>query len=349
MATPLVWRRQEAHGQYPSDIDMQALRPKKYGLIDLAKRGTGLLNQVNIQNIENAWGAPAIKIPAMESMAGSASATSLTCTFPTNEGVAKFITATILSGSYGFQIDPRLVKQTGVGYTIEKDTMYKITQTERKLADLLESQIYTVVNAAIASTSNSSYTGAGNLFPFAANALQVSLAQHPTFFNYLDSIYQADDFDGGDFEIIGDANLAAIINYYANQGNANNTNTQFQFAGKNFSYSRAVTTTAGAQSTGFAMKQNSVGMYSLLSDDAKNQEEANGIFWDSYDSALLGLPLEVMYTKNCSDRESATGYALNKNGILEQWQMGYNVVILTPSLNTSETNNGIKKFDMLKV
>ena len=349
MATPLIWRRLDALGSYPSDIDRQALRPRNYGLIDLAIKGRGLLNQVNISMIENSWGAPAIKIPAMESMAGAASATSMTCSFLTNEGVAKYVTATILSGSYGFQISPNLVKQTGVNYSVAKDTMYKVSQTEQKLANLLESQIYTIVNAAVASTSNSSYVGAGNLFPFVGNALQVLQADQNFFFNYLDSIYQADDFDGMDFDVIGDANLAAIINRWGNQGGANNTNTAFQFGGKDFSYSRAITTSAATQSTGFALRKDSLGMYSLVSPQAKAADTDGIISWDTYESPLLGITLETMHKKACSDQSAATGFALDTNALLEQWMFGYNVVILTPSLNTAETNNGIKKFDFLKV
>lgn len=350
----LDWRMLNLLGATPNGLDAQSQRVQKYGLIDLANKNKDLLLfGLSREQLEDSkyWGAPANKIPVRDGLDGSVSLTPMTCTFPTNESTVNFVTATFLSAHFGFKMSPRLIAQNGVQLTYEEELRYKIMKTEQKLATALEGQIYTVLNAAKATTTNSALVGVGNRYgALSGSAIQISAALRPTFFNDIDSIFLADNFDAMQFDVIGDAQLASIVNYYGAQGSANNTNTNFQFGNKSFSFSNTVATTASALSTGFIMPPGSLGFYSRL---APQHEQGlvlkNGKEYGKYSSSLMGIDLAVLYEDGCSDESANTSNTRDTSAPIEKWQFGYTVCILTPSLATGETNNGIKKFDFLNV
>jgi len=354
MAGLIDWRMLNLLGSVPNGLDAQSQRVQKFGLIELAQKNKDLLLfGLTKEQLEDSkfWGAPANKIPVRDALAGSVSLTPMTCTFPTNESTVNFVTATFLSAHFGFKMNKRLIAQNGVNLDYEKEFAYKVDRTERKLAAALELQIYTALNAAKATTTSSALVGVGNRYgALVGSAIQISAALRPTFFNDSDSIFLADNFDAMDFDVIGDAQLASIVNYYGAQGGANNTNTAFQFPNKKFSFSNTVATTASALSTGFIMPPGSLGFYSRLAPEhEQGLELKSGIEYGKYASPMLGIDLAVLYKDSCGDESAVTENARDTSAPQDFWQMGYTVCILTPSLATGETNNGIKKFDFLNV
>ena len=348
----LDWRMLDLLGATPNGLDAQSQRVQKYGLIDLANKNKNLLLfGLSKDQLEDSkyWGAPANKIPVRDALAGSVSLTPMTCTFPTNESTVDFVTATFLSAHFGFKMNKRLIAQNGVDLNYNEEFAYKVSKTEQKLAAALELQIYTALNAAKSTTTNSSLVGVGNRYgATAGDAIQISSTLRPTFFNDSDSIFLADDFDAMDFDVIGDAQLASIVNFYANQGGANNTNTNFQFGNKAFSFSNTVSTTASALSTGFIMPPGSLGFYSRLAPEHEmGLSLKSGVEYGKYSSPLMGFDLAMLYRDSCGDEAATTSNALDTSAPQDFYQMGYTICILTPSLATGETNNGIKKFDFL--
>ena len=348
----LDWRMLDLLGATPNGLDAQSQRVQKYGLIDLANKNKNLLLfGLSKDQLEDSkyWGAPANKIPVRDALAGSVSLTPMTCTFPTNESTVDFVTATFLSAHFGFKMNKRLIAQNGVDLNYNEEFAYKVSKTEQKLAAALELQIYTALNAAKSTTTNSSLVGVGNRYgATVGDAIQISSTLRPTFFNDSDSIFLADNFDAMDFDVIGDAQLASIVNFYANQGGANNTNTNFQFGNKAFSFSNTVSTTASALSTGFIMPPGSLGFYSRLAPEhEQGLELKSGIEYGKYFSPLMGFELAMLYKDDCGDESANTSNSRDTAAPQDFYQMGYTVCILTPSLATGETNNGIKKFDFL--
>ena len=350
MATLAAWRRQNARGVYPSLIDTQNLRREEYGLIDLANRNKNLLlNKVNQDVIKQSWGAAAIEIPVRNSYTAAPTVGTMTCTIPSANSDVEFMNVTFFSIYQGFKFTPRFVQQTDVT-SPDEEWAFMAKQVEENLAGALETQIYTVLNAAKATTSNSAFIGVGAKYgALVGDTIQVASAEQEFFFNGLKSIYQADDFSRTGIQVVGDAQLTYFVNQYINQGGSNNTNSQFQFNGLNFSYSNEVVTTGAtsAVSTGFAMPAGSLGMFEMVSPDAMAGRTAmnGGKRWMTMNSDLMGLNMEVMMDDSCSDASATTGNALDTNTYAENWQMGINVAILTAFDNS--TNSGIKKFDFL--
>ena len=340
-------KRQNARGTYPSDLDRQELRRQEYGFLDLAARSTpGLITQANQEMIWYSWGAPLVQIPVFQKNVTAATAGSMTCVFPAADAVAALATVTFVKAHVGFRIIPRLTDQSNI-VTEAQDFMRQYSDAEESLADYLETQIYTAVDGAIASTYNSAFVGAAARYPLLANALQVAVGNQPFFLNDAKSIMMADDFSRTGLSVIGDAQLPSFVNQYVNQGSGNNENTAFQFNGYDFGYSRTTATSAAAVSTGYVMPQGSLAVISRVNPDAQNNRSSeSGVRWTVEKSELLGgLDMEMMIKDECANMAAITGDAADTNTLVRSYQLGINAAIITP-YNTG-TNGGIKKFDFL--
>ena len=339
----IALRLLEARGEYPSNLDWQELREQKYGYLDVAKR-SNLLNMANMNLIENSWGRSAVKIPVMSQNKPTVTNGSLDCSFSAQDANAAFVTVSFIQGWVPVDMIPREI--AGNELTYEQVFARKLRDAELAIADAIDLAIHNALDTAKATTYNSSLVGAGLDYPLALSALQVSSTLRPRFFNDAKAIMLADDFDANDLTVVGNPALAGDVSYYGNQGGANNTNTQFQFDGYNFNFSRSTVVTAGARSTGFIMPNDSIAYTSRVSSDAElMRKSTTGTQWMTYESPLLGITLEVMYKSDCADVSARTGFTEDTGALQEQWKLYYNVAILTPY--ETGTNGGIKKFDML--
>jgi len=350
MGTLLDLRRLEARGVLRNSVDTQNLRRSELGLTDLANRNTSrLMGSINQNMITNNWGAPAKRIPVRNKGGGTATTGTMTCTFPVADSDNDFVNVTFFSAHAGFRIIPRLIEQTNGMVSVAEEWAFLFEQTERDIADLVEAQIYTVLNAAKATTSNSTFVGAGLKYPLVGDALQVAAADQSQFYNFLKSIYKADDFGSTGLQVIGDAQMSAFVEQYINQGAQNSVNSEYSFRGIDFSYSNDIVTTSAtsAISTAFAMAPGSLGMLAQVSPDAKagRTSKSKGIEWGTVRSNLMGVDMELMMSDDCNDLTSITANALDTNGYAEYWQMGVNVAIVTPY--DASTNSSIKKIDFL--
>lgn len=343
-------KKQNAQGVYPSLLDLQELRKKQYGFIDVALRNTdGILSSLNQQTIMNSWGAPATEIPVLDKTVSSATVGTMTCSFPTTDASADMVVVTYYKANTGFRIVPRLTDQSDI-ITEAQEFMHLYSQAEESLANALEAYIALQIDNAKSQTSNSAFIGAGLRYPSTGDALQVATTEQDFFFNDMKSIMFADNFPTNGLDVIGDAQLPSFVNKYVNQGSGNNANQSFQFNGYSYTYSTSTSTTAGAVSTGYVMPSGSLGMVAKVSPDAMNNRvsQSEGIRWSVEQSDLMGIPMELMVKDGCADLNALTGNAEDTNTYFKQYQMGINVAIVTPyNSNIGANPGGIKKFDFL--
>ena len=130
-------------------------------------------------------------------------------------------------------------------------------------------------------------------------------------------------------DVIGDAQYAAFVNQYVNQGSGNSENTAFQFNGYQFQYSNTIATSAAAVSTAYAMPIGSLGMVAKVSPDAaaNRVSMSEGIRWSVEQSDLMGIPMELMVKDECADVALITGNTEDTNSLVKSFQMGINVAI----------------------
>jgi len=335
-------RIQNARASYPNGFDRQELRQQNFGWINLAKN-SNLLTPSAMSFVMNHWGAPALQIPVMSKNKPTPTGAFNTCTFGNLEANSDLYNVTFIEDSVAIDMIMRESDQNEISFQQEFER--KFSDAEEALADLIEAQIHTVIDAAKATTYNSGFVGAGLRYPLAGGALQVSATEQDFFFNDMKSIMFADDFTERNFQVLGDAQLESFVQRFGNQGGANNTNQEFQFNGYTFGYSRSTTTTGGAVSTGFVMPTDTIAYFSIVSPDAKRGQMSKTVDWDVVHSDLLGIDLEIMRTDGCTDASDRTGNTSDTGAYIEQWQIGMKVAVLTPY--NLGTNGGIKKFDFL--
>lgn len=340
-------KRQNARGEYPSNVDLQNLRRQEFGFIDVALRNTNrLMTPRNIEIIENSWGAPDVQIPVFSKNIGNATIGTMTCQFPTNDAVAQFVSVLFVKAFVGFRIIPRLTDQSDV-VSEAQDFMRQFSDAEEDLALFLETQIQQSIDTAKATTYNSNFVGASAKFPLAGDALQVDQADQQFFWNFMGSIMQSDNFRPNRLEMISSAEVKAYWNQYANQGQNNSQNSSFQFNGFTSTVSNSTPVSAGALGTGYIFPEGSMAIIGRVSPDARKGEMAQGskIKWSEERSELLGIPIELMIEDDCEDVSAITGNPDDTNAKVKKYQMGINCAVI---LRFDEsTNNGIKKFDFL--
>jgi len=336
---------QESVGEYPSGQDWEVLRRQQYGWLNAAKESQ-LPNRVNEEMLKNSWGKPATKIPVMLKNKPPVQDGGMDCSFGDLEASAEYLNVTFIEKFVEIDMIPAEIQQNQLTYA--QVFGRKMADAEESLADYLELAIHNVVDTAKATTYNSAFVGVGKRYPLAADALQVSDNLSQRFFNDVRSIMLADDYQGRNLNVIGDAQLPSYVSFFGNQGGANNTNLAFQFKDYNFSASRTTVTSGGTtQSTGFIVPDNSIGYVSRLDGDSKNGERSTtGIEWSSFRSEFLGIDLMVKYKSDCADVTARTLNPSDVGRYKEQWKIGFNLAIFSPFVGT-QTNTGIKKFDFL--
>lgn len=336
----------EARALYPNGLDNQELREQDYGLIATAKE-SNLLSANAVQTIEQSWGRPAVKIPVLSQNKQTVTSGQMDCTFGDQEINGTFADVTFVSGYVNMSLPYR------EAYTqdLTRAQIYArlLRDAELSIFDDIETKLFNLLDNAKATTYNSDFVGVGAQYPLVGDAMQVSNAQRQMYFNYLKAIMKSDNFSDRDLRVIANTNLSAFVAEYINQGNANNTNSQFQYSGYNFKYSNSVVNTAAtsALATGFVMPPNSIAMHSKVSPEAMagNIVTGDGISWATVDSPMLGLKLEIKHQSKCADVSLRTGNADDIGGYIDKWKIGYNIAFLTPY--ATGTNSGIKKFDFL--
>ena len=343
-----------ARAAYPSQLDRDELRKTRFGLIDVATRSNSNPNSIITpqvrQMLKDNWHSANMQIPVMSRTAFTAT-DGRDCTFGDAVGNSALVTPTYVTKTVKFSMVPAAAMDNTIGYEQEFRRLYE--DAERTLAIEVEQAIYSALNTNKSTVYSSPLVGAGNDYPLAGDALQVSTLLRSNFFNQYQAIANADEFYGN-FDVIGTPVLRADVNEFINQGAGNSVNQAFQFAGYNFSYSNYVSTTSGARTSGFIMPAGTIAMESRLSPEEKaGMETTTGIEWDNVSSELMpGMQLGVKYKSDCHDAYDGgagrSGFAGDTSSLKEQWTLTCEFAILTPYNSNGATLAGsIHKFDFL--
>lgn len=345
--TLIVTRQLAARGTYPSNLDWQNLRLQEYGYIAAAERSK-LLNAQTRAFIESSsvWNAPSIQVPVMNKNKPTIVTAPMTCSFTSNEVDPELVTITFIQGHFPVEIFP--VEHSGNIISMAEAFMRQVKDGEEAAADVIEAAIFTAMDTAKATASDSGFIGAGKRYgALVLDTIQVTDAQTRNFFNDGKSIMAADNFKRSDLEVIGDAQLVSYFAEFSNQGQSNSENLAFQFSGYSFSSSNSTVTSGGTTvSTGFIMPANTIDILSKVRPEcAQGVVSSRGKTWGTFSSALLGFDLGFLRESDCDDAVARTDNALNTASLREQWTFEYNVAIVTPF--DGSANSGIKKFDFL--
>lgn len=353
--------------RYESLLDRHELRGSSYPLLNKGIENannptTGIISPDLLEKALDSWGR-GIDIPVM-SPAANANGTGLTCTFSGTEAISDFVNVTWVTISNGFNMQPVKNKQNEIKYM--QEYARKFTDAMRSMALALDGAVDTTLLAALtpAAQYGSTYVGVGAKYgALVADKIQVSLANRPDFFNDLVDIMAEDDLLP-DFDVLSSTNGRGIIRQLFAQGDANATNTRYQFdAGDfQFNFGKRVTKTAGAtiDATGYVMPKGAYGLVWRVRPDCEAMRSTtDGKIFGMLNPADLpegveipfNAPVGTLYSSTCGTAAVESGNAADSTAVLESHQFEVHYGILTPYSNfaTSAVPAVIRAYDLLNV
>lgn len=235
--------------------------------------------------------------------------------------------------------------QVAYNYDLSK----KLAEIAEKFKITIEEDLETALEAAKTQVYNSSIVG--DKYPNVGNAIRVTDDQRELFFNDLQAINFADDFYNPTIKVLTNHAVMPTVSHYINQGSGNSTNTNYQFAGKDFRFSNQIDNGVGVKATGYFMPDGSVGLITRTDIDARmNHKTGDGTEWAEDTIPGVPFPLGIKYHDTCSDQS-----ALEANGLehltatkVEHWQISVDYAILTPYNSDETTKAGaIRKFEFV--
>ena len=341
---------QDIRAMYPNMLDKWELRPEVYGLWSKGVANTGnpqgIISQDVIDKAKASWGID-VEIPVME-IASNANGTGLACTFTGTESVSDLVTITWATISNGFNMQPAKNFQNEIKYAQEFARKY--ADMVRAIAGAANLVVDTTLTGVIEGTYTSSYTGVGNKYGAigANDALQVSLANRPDFFNDEVDILASDDIFP-QFDVLGSTNLRGIVKQIFAQGEANATNTAYQFQTGDFNFTFDKDVTVGAiaatDASAYIMPNGAFGIVSRNSPDCMANSVSKTHNWGTVSDPTLGLDLDFLFSDGCGDINALSGNAADTAAKVETHQFAMHFGILTPYQNVQ--SGVIRKFDLL--
>jgi hypothetical protein len=343
--------RQAARIAYPNMFDKWELRGTKYGLLDLAIQNAtmpqGIISNDLLTKAAQSWGQT-VEIPVM-SPALQANGTGLSCSFSGTEAISALVNVTWVTISNGFEMQPAKNFNNTIGYSAEFARKY--TDSVRQMALAVDTAIDAALTTNITPAADYDSSYAGTLYPFTGNVLGVPLAARPDFFNNLVDVLAADDLTAVPFDVVGSTNMRGIVKQLFAQGDANDTNTayQFQTGDFDFKFSNRVTLSALSDATGFVMPKGSVAVLSRNSPDClAGSVTTQGHAYSTMFEPVLGADMDMLFYSSCADINVVSGNAADTSAMNEVHQMAVHYAILTPyDLAGTDPSGVIRKFDLL--
>lgn len=345
--------KQELRANYPNPLDRQEWRGTQLGLLRAAQASSvhpeTILSPDVKEKAENSEGR-VFKIPVTKDTGDVAITNVRTCTIGDLDSDSDLVSVTWLTMVANLHMIKEQYRKNEISYLADFDK--KLRRIERSIGKALETNIYTKLDTDKSSVYGSTLVGVlanGAKYALTGDAIQVAANQRELFFNDLDAIQMADDFDLMEHLVIGSVNLMPSVRHYINQGQGNDENLSYQFGDKNFLFSNRVVDGAGKLATGFAMPNGSIGLIPRINADAlSGNKTTDGTEWSTERLDRLGMDVGVMYKSSCEDLSAVQGLEHLSATTVERWQISLDTAIITPYNSAPTTNaGGIKKFEFV--
>lgn len=341
-------RLQDIRVKYPSQYDRDELRRTMNGLLDAAIRQTnsaaGILSPDLIDQAEKSIGRN-MDIPVMKK--GIVTISNVrSCDIAAGQSESDLVRVVFVTLASNIVMPRALYDTNQIRYDFDFN---------KKLQDIVEAwktEMEETIDTALNSAKTQVYgsTIPTTEFTIAGGAIQVPVAKQDFFFNYVNAINFADDFNNPAVQVISSHELMPIVNKYINQGEGNAVNTSFQFAGKDFTFSNRVSVGVGKKATGYFMPEGSIGILSRTDLDARNNSKStSGTIWAEDMIPGFPFPVGVQYKSECDDLSALeAGLGHLTASLLEKWQFSIDYAILMPYNSDPLTRAGaIRKFELV--
>jgi hypothetical protein len=343
--------KQELRANHPNPLENQEWRGTQLGLLRAAQASSvhpeTILSPDVKEKAKNSEGRD-FKIPVLKDT-GDVNITNVrSCTIGDLDSESDLVSVVWVTMVANLHMIKEQYRKNEISYLTDFDK--KLRRIERSFGKTIENSIYTKLDTDKSSIYNSTLVAAAAAkYGLVGDAIQVTDPQQEYFFNDLDAIQMSDDFDLEDHAIIGSTNLMPSVRHYINQGKSNDETLDYQFNGKNFTFSNRVVDGDGVLATGFAMPNGSIGLLPRLNADAlSGNKTSDGTEWSVERLDRLGMDVGVMHKSTCADLSGVQGLEHLNATMVERWQMSMDIALVTPYNSDPATRaGGIKKFEFL--
>lgn len=339
---------QDIRASHPSNLDRDELRRTRNGLLTAVMEMTDAPTSIVSADLKaNAVASEGrnLDIPVMKK--GNVTIKNVrSCTIAGGDSESDLVRVVWKSIVADILMIPERYENNLIGY--QADLTRKIADVVEAFKVEMENDLDTAFDANKSQVYGSSIVAGYGLV---GSAIQVEPTEIEFFFNDLDAINMADDFNDPEIKIVGNHTLMPHVRRYVNQGGANATNTEFQFAGKDFTFSNRIANGVGVNATGYFMPDGSVGMLTRV-DTASRMGLNAGDGTDWFEDLLPGLPFPVgiQFKSKCDDKSAleTAGTAYLEATLVEHMQISFDFAVVVP-YNTDITTkaSSIRKFEFI--
>lgn len=337
--------------KYPSQLDRDELRVTQTGLLEAVIQMTNSLDSiVSPDLIEKAKASQGLEIDVPVMKKGNVTIKNVrSCTIGGGQSESDLIRVVWKTIVADVLMVPSQYEKNQIKYLF--DFNKKIREVAEAFKVEMENDLDTAIDSNKTQIYNSTIVGATGDYPIVANAIQVEKDQQDFFFNNLDSINFSDDFYNPTIKVIASPTVMPIVSKFINQGDSNNTNTAFQFAGKDFTFSNRVSNGAGVIGTGYFMPNGSIGLITREDVDSRLGHKAgDGTEWDVDTIPGFPFPVGIQYKSKCDDQSALETAGLEhlKATMVEHFQISLDYAIIMPYNSDETTKAGaIRKFEFV--
>jgi hypothetical protein len=340
---------QDIRANYPSNLDRDELRQTQTGLVTavlaMTNSASSIVSPDLIAQAETSQGRN-LDVPVMTK--GNITIKNVrSCTIGGDQSESDLVRVVWKTVVADILMVPSQYEKNQIKYQF--DLNKKIKETVEAFLVEIENDLDTAFDANKSQVYGSSIVG--TKYPLVGSAIRVAPANLDFFFNDLEAINFADDFNDPTIRVIANHTVMPTVTKYINQGSGNNQNLQFQFAGKNFTFSNRISNGAGVLATGYFMPDGSVGMLTRVDVDARlGHKASDGTEWMEETLPGLPFPVGIQYKSKCDDKSAleVAGLAHLTATMVEHWQISFDFAIITPYNSDLATKpNSIRKFEFI--
>jgi len=340
---------QDIRANYPSNLDRDELRQTQTGLVTavlaMTNSASSIVSPDLIAQAETSQGRN-LDVPVMTK--GNITIKNVrSCTIGGDQSESDLVRVVWKTVVADVLMVPSQYEKNQIKYQF--DLNKKIKETVEAFLVEIENDLDTAFDANKSQVYGSSIVG--TKYPLVGSAIRVAPANLDFFFNDLEAINFADDFNDPTIRVIANHTVMPTVTKYINQGAGNNQNLQFQFAGKNFTFSNRISNGAGVLATGYFMPDGSVGMLTRVDVDARlGHKASDGTEWMEETLPGLPFPVGIQYKSKCDDKSAleVAGLAHLTATMVEHWQISFDFAIITPYNSDLATKpNSIRKFEFI--
>lgn len=340
---------QDIRAKYPSNNDRDELRITQDGILTSVLSMTNSPSSIvspELMAQANASVGRNLDIPVMQKGVVTIS-NARSCTITGGQSESDLVRVTWKTLSANILMVPSQYGKNEITY--QADLAKKIREVVEAFKVEIENDLDSAFDANKSQVYGSSIVG--DIYTLTANAIQVEPSQVDFFFNDVDAINFADDFNDPTIKVIGNHRVMSVVRKLQAQADMNATNTAFQFFGKDFTFSNRITNGAGVQATGYFMPDGSVGLLTRVDIDSQlGHVASDGTEWAQELLPGLPFPVGIQYKSKCDNKSTleASGLGHLTATMVEMWQISFDFAIVVPYNSDITTNpSSIRKFEFI--